>query len=282
MLLKDFKPSPVVQEFVQLYRIVHLVFDQRAELPFKAYPPRPEHCLSFFPFDTEKLQYVDSGKQIHSLPVILYGQQLSVTNRFVGREFLVFQIVFHPGALYRITGIPAAEFNNECLDAELIFSSQLRKVNEQLYHASGYDAMIEIANQFVLTLIKKIKKESHLIDQVGRLLIAENGNLPIDYLSKQSCLSLRQFERKFKERTGVNPKLLSRIARFDKAFRLKNLYPHYDWLKIAIECQYHDYQHLAKDYFDFTGMTPNAFHEIENKAPERNFGLAETFYDTAL
>ncbi len=278
MLLKDFIPSKAVSEFVQLYRIVHLVFDKNDPLPFKAYPPRPEHCLAFYPYDTEKVEYADSGKQIHSLPVVLYGQQLGVTNRFVGREFLVLQIVFHPGALYRITGIPAYELNNEYLDAELIFSSELRLINEQLFHATSYDAMIKIANDFVLQLISKVKKEHHPIDKVSQLLIAQNGNLPVSYLAKHSFLSTKQFERKFKERTGINPKLFARVARFDKAFRLKNLYPHYDWLRVAVECNYHDYQHLVKDYKDFTNMTPTAFHEIENQAPERNFGLAEVYY----
>ncbi|MGL6269701.1 MAG: helix-turn-helix domain-containing protein, partial [Chitinophagaceae bacterium] len=86
-------------------------------------------------------------------------------------------------------------------------------------------------------------------------------------------------ERKFKERTGVNPKLYARIIRFDRAFRLKNSRPEFDWLRIAVECDYHDYQHLAKDYKDFTGLTPNSFHEIENKAPERSFGLSEGYYE---
>ncbi len=279
MLLKDFIPSPAVSEYVQLYRIVHFVFGANEQLPFKAYPPRPEHCLAFYPYDTETVQYADTGKTIHSLPVVLYGQQLSVTNRFVGREFLVFQIIFHSGALFRLTGIPANELTNEYLDAEAVFSSDLRLVNEQLYHAESYAQMLQVADAFVKQLIQNKKKEQHAIDEVSKLLLKQNGDLPVDEMAKQSFLSHKQFERKFKERAGINPKLYARIARFDKAFRLKNSLPHLDWLRIAVECNYHDYQHLVRDYKDFTSMTPTAFHEIENKAPERKFGLAETFYE---
>ena len=56
---------------------------------------------------------------------------------------------------------------------------------------------------------------------------------------------------------------------------IKNLKPNDDWLKIAIECDYYDYQHLTKAYKDFTGHSPVKFHEIENNAPERKFGLNE-------
>ena len=140
--------------------------------------------------------------------------------------------------------------------------------------------MIEIANQFVRSLIKQQKKSRLLVDQACLLLLDGSNKYSLRQLASEACLSTKQLERKFKERTGVNPKLFERIIRFDKAFRLKNSHPHLDWLRIAVECNYHDYQHLSKDYKDFTGLTPNAFHEIENNAPERKFGLSEGYYNT--
>ena len=46
-----------------------------------------------------------------------------------------------------------------------------------------------------------------------------------------------------------------------------------DWLSIALSCGYYDYQHLAKDYREFTGTTPVVFYQTDQKAPERLFGL---------
>ncbi len=278
MLLKDFIPAPEVSEFVQLYRIVHLHFDKGVAVPPKAYPPRPEHCLAFYPYDTETVQYAASGKMVSDLPVVLYGQFTEVTHRMIGHHFLVFQIIFYPGALYRLTGLSACELNNQYIDAEAVFSSELRRVNEQLYHASGYPEMIQVANHFVRDLIRHQKKPRLLTDQAWQLLLTGNTKYSLDQLAREACLSTKQFERRFKERAGVNPKLYERIIRFDRAFRLKNSKPEYDWLRIAIECGYHDYQHLVKDYKDFTSLTPTAFHEIENKAPERKFGLSEGYY----
>ncbi|MBL7747027.1 MAG: AraC family transcriptional regulator [Chitinophagaceae bacterium] len=278
MLLKEFIPAPSVREYIRLYRIVHFVFDKNEALPFKAYPPRPEHCLAFFPFDTEQLEITDRNKKIENIPVLLYGQPLAVTNRYVGREFLVFQIIFQPGALYRLTGMPACELTDQYIDAEIIFSSQLRQVNEQLFHAKSYEAMLEIGHRFAEQLIRRVKKDHHQVDEIGKLLLQQSGNLSIDWLAGQSYLSTRQFERKFKERTGINPKLFSRVIRFDNAFLLKNRSPQMDWLRIAIECGYHDYQHLVRSYKEFTGLSPAAFHELENRSPERKFGLSETYY----
>lgn len=279
LLLKDFIPAADVSEFVQLYRIVHLPFKKGEAIPFKAYPPRPEHCLAFYPHDTEIVEYQRSGKKIEHLPVVLYGQFSEVTNRMIGRQFLVFQIVFYPGALYRLTGIPATKITNEYLDAETIFSTEVRNINEQLYHATDYCKMVTIADTFIRKLITKKVKPRLVMDDAITAFLLSNINMGIDQLARNSCFSLKQLERKFKDRAGINPKLYARIVRFDKAFRLKNSSPELDWLRIAMECDYHDYQHLVRDYKEFTNLTPNAFHAIEDNAPERKFGLHEGFKD---
>jgi AraC-like DNA-binding protein len=278
VLLKDFLPAADVQELVQLYRIVHLQFPQGQRIPVKAYPPRPEHCLAFYPYDRETVSYQNSGKVVNNLPVVLYGQFTEVTNRKIGHQFLVFQIIFYPGALYRLTGMPAANLLNQYLDATTVFGRQLHDVNEQLYEAKNYEQMIAVANNFVRQLQQKIKKPRLMLDEAFAWLLQSHNAINIDALARAACLSARQLERNFKDRIGVNPKLYQRIIRFDKTFRLKNSQPHLDWLRIAMQQDYHDYQHLAKTYKEFTGYSPTAFHAIENDAPERQFGLSEGYY----
>lgn len=280
MLLQDFLPAADVQAFVQLYRIVHLQFAPGDVVPAKAYPPRPEHCLAFYPYDTETVVYQQSGVQVSNIRTVLYGQFSEITLRKIGHHFLVFQIIFYPGALFQLTGMPASEIANCYLDAEAVFSSSLRLVNEQLYHAADYSSMIGIANTFVRGLVSQQRKAALPVDDACRWLLKQNGMISVDQIAKMACLSTRQLERKFAERTGIAPKTYERIIRFDKAFRLKNAHPHFDWLRIALECNFYDYQHLAKAYADFTGYSPTGFHEIESNAPERKFGLIEGYYES--
>ncbi|MBL0199969.1 MAG: hypothetical protein IPP81_07265 [Chitinophagaceae bacterium] len=48
-------------------------------------------------------------------------------------------------------------------------------------------------------------------------------------------------------------------------------------MSIAVQCNYHDYQHLAKDYKQFTNQTPTDFHLLDNASPERKFGESDTY-----
>jgi AraC-like DNA-binding protein len=271
MLLKDFLPDPENRELIRLFRIIHLNLDERAGEQVKAYPPRPEHVLSFFPKSMETANYDGQNKSM--LRSVLTGQHGKPFNRTIRNEFLCLQIVFQPCGLFRITGISSHELNNQYLDAELIFGKQMECVNDQLFHAASYHEILLIANAFSKTL--KPKKSSTAMDQAGNHLLHHDGNSSLDWLAKESSLSIKQFERNFRQRTGITPKIFSRIARFDKAFRMKNDHPEMDWLSIAVACGYYDYQHLAKDYKDFTSLTPPAFHLIDAKSPERLFGLHE-------
>ena len=271
-------PSPHLREFVRLFQIVGAKFpSSMVNLPVKAYWPRAENCLSFFPKDPEKIEYGFDGKLVESPRSRIYGQHSIATNRHVGRDFMVFQVVFQPGALYRLTGIPAHLLSNNIVDAEAIFSSEIKRVNERLSYTSHYGQMILIIEDFIYYLIRKSKKVNLPIDKVSHLMLHNPGKYSLDWLADQACLCQRQFYRQFVEREGISPKMYARISRFEKVMKQKNAQPNKDWLSIALELGYHDYPHLVRDFKEFTNMTPRAFYNEEIKSPERHFGISETY-----
>ena len=277
MLLRDFFPSPELRAFVQCYRIVHLEFDKSGPVPVKAYPPKPEQCLHFFLRDFFAIEKAGVEKTCQP-DILLIGQQTSVVRQFTGRDFIDVQIVFQPTALFRMTGVPAHELTNQHIDATCIFGNEIRFTLERLQEAKSYPALLSIAEDFIRQLISKTKKESFLVDIVSSKMIQYGRNNTIDRLAEQACLCSKQFTRKFYERTGVNPKTFAKIIRFNRAFNYKNKFPSREWRGIAIESGYCDYQHLVKDYKDFTGLTPLEFHLLEKASPESVLGLSKSLY----
>lgn len=274
-------PNPALRAFVRCYRIVHMRFDSNDPPPFKPYTPRPEQCLAFYPHDREKVDFSGSSKSVSNIAVALVGQALSVTNRFIHGNFMVVQVLFQPGGIFRLTGMPNSEVTDAYFEADAVFSKEVHLVNEAFFHAQNYREIVQIADRFIECLVKKGPKDSHPIDDVCQWMLS-NPSLSLDKLAKKAFLSNKQFERKFVERTGTNPKIFARLVRFDRAFREKNLNPHRDWLGIAMDSNYYDYQHLVRDYREFTGLKPTDFHQLEIQAPERRFGLAEHYYETQV
>ncbi len=48
-----------------------------------------------------------------------------------------------------------------------------------------------------------------------------------------------------------------------------------DWLSIALESGYYDYQHMVRDFREFTRLSPKEFSQQDSHAPERAFGIVE-------
>lgn len=275
MLLNEIKPSPFLTEYIRLYRIIDFNFSHVTSIPFKAYPPRPEHCLQFMPIGAETIRYPDSPLVIPPKGAIFMGTHTGVIHRYPDKRTLGFQVIFQPGAIYQIANVTCDELTNRYMDAEELLGIETRIVNEQLFHSKRYTEMICIVEKFLAGLINKINQKKHRVDDISKAMICEYDHFSLDKFLKDAYLSHRQVDRKFNERIGIPPKQFLKISRFDKAFRMKNRFPGKDWLAIALHCGYYDYQHLVKDYKEFTGYTPTQFFAIDNHAPERILGDVE-------
>ncbi|MGG7666823.1 helix-turn-helix domain-containing protein [Dyadobacter sp. BHUBP1] len=279
MILRDIRPHPGLREFIRCYRLVHFEFAQDDLIPVKTYPPKPEQILHFFLHDFFAVQK-QNGPIQRQPAMMLAGQRSFVTNQYNGCHFIDVQIVFQPTAVFQLTGIPADQLTDQHLDATLIFTSGIKETFQRLQEATNYSELVIIIEAFAIELFKRIRFERPALTVVSQRLIETAGGGNLTQWASEACLSTRQFKRKFLESTGVNPKTYARIVRFNRAFNLRNRYALLDWLSIAVLCGYYDYQHLSKDYQDFTGLTPIEFHRLEGLSPEKQLGLTDSLYLT--
>ena len=275
MLITNHIPAPHLREFIDYIGLVHFKFPREHTIPVKCYSPKPGQSIEFFLRDPEEIIYPGENQIQKRSHTIICGQHTGIINRYVGREFLFLNIVFQPGALFCLTAIPMHELNNTFIDADSVFPTEIHTATEQLKKAESYAELFKIAESLVHKLILKSKIAFKGIDKAASILQRSSGAVSIDWLAKQSFLSPRQFERLFIQRMGIPASQLLKIVRFEKAFRIKNDNPEMDWLRIALEAGYYDYQHLAKDYKAITGLVPTSFYKIESQAPERIFGIYE-------
>lgn len=283
MICQEFIPQPRLQPFVQSYQLRHFSVADGSSIPFKPYAPRPEQTLAFFPRGGESEENLVTNTMIERPRSAIIGQYSQRTNRHLnGPEFCVLLVNLKPGVLYRLTGIPFTELTNTFIDAEDILPKEIRRVNERLGSAESGQEMIGIVEKLLFGLTSDIARDAHPIDAVANHLIQHPEDASVLALAEASCFGPRQFQRLFKQRMGISPKLFARIARMTKAFSMKYNYPGLDWFSIALYCNYHDYQHLVRDFKDLAGVTPTTYMREEQDAPERHFGFRDTSLTTEL
>jgi AraC-like DNA-binding protein len=273
MLIKDIQPNASLAEYVRKYQIIRWQFEETINPPDKFLGPRPEHSLTFYIRDLQTYSFSGSQKKENYPRSIVCGIHTNTLIRGCGHDFWAIKIIFQPCALFKLTKVPMSELVNNFADAEAMFGKEVSLLYERLNGTENLPEMIGQIELFFKNIISQKTKESLAVDWVCKQILTQNQSQNLDNLARQSCLSTRQFIRKFDERIGINPKLFDRIVRFDRAYRLKNNSPSLDWLSVALSSGYYDYQHLTRDYKDFTNLSPVAYYEIDQKAPERTFGL---------
>lgn len=265
-------PSPCLRFAVRNYLIAHFVFDPAQPAPMKPYAPRPEQGITFFIKGRPSVVNPLTGEVDTAPPVSIFGQQSTRCNVHLASEFLMFRVHFQPGVLCCLLKMPLHELGENYCDAELILRDDVREVSERLAAAGSYAQMVALVEAYLQRAIARVGPEVHPVDRIAARLIADPWHPSLDGLARWAGLSRRQFNRKFSERIGLAPKPYSRLVRFHHACRFKTAHPAFGWPAVALEFGYTDYQHMVRDFRDFTGTTPPAWLREDAASPE--YGLA--------
>jgi len=187
---------------------------------------------------------------------LLTGPQFSRVNVKVHGQLRSIRVDLLPGGMYRLLGIPMNELADGGFDAIDFFGAEMKSLNEQLHNVPDLPEGKNFVEKFLLDQLKRLKAISPF-DAAARALLMHNGTMSMERTASLSCLSLKQFERKSKERIGMNPKMYARILKFSKAYRLREAFPQLSWIEIAYQAGYYDQMHMIRDFKAFAGVNPS-------------------------
>ncbi len=263
---REYIPHPALQPFVRHYLLLHIQLDPKTphdSLPVKPYPPSTEQCLYFYPYDLTHSTKSGNKTPESVSSAIIVGQPLTRMNIRINTNYLMLKVSFQPGGLFRLLNIPMYELVDGYADIEAVAGRTMKDVNERLPEAPNYGAMIQIIEEFLLRKAAQCRHSVLPIDIVAQRMLNPAAYHQLDRLAYDASLSTRQFERKFRERVGISPKLFTRISRFRQAYKLREADPTRSWVDIAYACSYYDPNHLIKDFQQFAGTNPSQLFDEE-------------------
>jgi AraC-like DNA-binding protein len=270
MLYRLIQSSPQLRPFVKEYCLLHFEFDKHLPTPIKPFPVRPQQTLVFY-LKGGINAYDPETKQSKRFPKIaINGSQVQRFDFQLAHSQMMLSVDFQPSGLSKFLQMPLnEEFIDERIDAEALLNPEIGKIYEQMVNVESYVQIIEIVEAYLWRRIQRYNIVFQKIDQTHLLISRQPTAYSIEQLADFACLSVSQFERRFKQQMGISPKLFARINRFYEAFTLKDQNSSLDWLSIAIQTGYNDYQHLVKDFKQFAGTMPNSLLQVQSNAPER-------------
>lgn len=159
------------------------------------------------------------------------------------------------------------ELIDRSYSASDILGKEADAVLEQLRNTTNFKQQVAVIERFLLKRL--VVQPVEAFDGALSILLSHNGNIPIENVAAAACLSLKQFERKCKDRIGLPPKLFARLIRFSNAYRIREANPEVSWTSICYECGYFDQMHLIRDFKEFAGVTPKIITNDLKKTPYR-------------
>ncbi len=260
MEVKLYIPHPALQEYVLNISTVNFILPEGITDIVTPYPPTPFQSLMFYCNHPVLMGRTDKGDFDKQPLSVLVGPQFSRVNIKVESRLNAIRVDFLPGGMYRMLGIPMHQLFDAGFDSIDFFGAEMRSINEQLQHITGLEDGKNIVERFLLHRMADLKQILPF-DSAMQILLHNNGAIAIDKIASLSCLSVKQFERKCKERIGMNPKLYARILKFSKAYRLHEVFPQLSWTKIAQEAGYYDQMHMIRDFKVFAGVNPSVIEQ---------------------
>lgn len=251
-------PQPALQPFVQQYIVCQSDLSN-VHISFPLYA-RHETSIGFFLGDTSIQVTEHATTKINQVQQRFFLFGLSThckeTMASVG-NYKTFTIQFKPTGFTNIFGIPSTEIRDNFFSANEVLGNPVSHFYHQLLHIADAKQMAAAADTFLMSAIshqKQVLSNNSIAAMSQHLVTGKNIN--IASCAYHANMSLRNFERRFKEQVGIAPKLFSRLLRFNASFQLKISNPAISWANVACEFGYADTLHLIKEFKQFTNASP--------------------------
>ncbi|WP_276502732.1 helix-turn-helix domain-containing protein [Terrimonas pollutisoli] len=189
----------------------------------------------------------------------LFGQTVFPESLTLKENFTLIAYFFKPFALYSLFGISAQELTDNPIDLRLLSPKRTAELQEQLLNAGSTEIMMELLNEYVYSLITKVKTDFELIKFATSQIAKNPGKEILHTLQSKLYLTERTFQRMFEKNIGISPNLFRRISQFNSAFQQLNTKSVTKLTDIAFDNGYADQSHYIRAFKEFTNITPTDY-----------------------
>ncbi|MBC8110428.1 MAG: AraC family transcriptional regulator [Verrucomicrobia bacterium] len=275
MIYQEFLPTPALQPYVHRFWILE-------NEPSDSYPM--EHIVTpngmealILSYRQVNYSFMMNGKIISLPEAYLFIPSVSFSIITTGCSGFI-GILFKSGSLHKLLKNPMTELIGQAVEPQAFLGSQpIRSLLEKLPE-STFALRVAYVEDF-LSQYFCMGACLTTIQYATQLIRQSIGMKPVEQIAEQVGVSRRAIEKQFMEKVGLSPKYYSRMVRFSAVQRFLMNHPQSSWLDLTHQFGYYDQSHLIKDFYDFTGSSPQEFAAMDTILAQR-YSLQETGSDS--
>jgi AraC-like DNA-binding protein len=251
------RPSERLAPYVSYYFIVENEA-QSGEPPFEVNVLPVPHAQMVFSYGDESYERDMGGPLKHSPGFAITGYTTRTVAYSNPGRLGVIMAGFHPWGLAPFLDFELRQATDRNVDLHRVMSGT-GALERTVRAATSAEQRIGSIEAFLLSHLRKPALDESIVAACKKAT-ERQGLTTVAALADDADLSVRQFQRRFIDRIGVEPKLFLQLVRFQRAFELMDqsgASP--DWIAIADTAGYYDQSHFINDFKGFTGLTPTDY-----------------------
>lgn len=217
--------------------------------------------------------HATNGQESRVFTSGIFGQTDTVSRVTLSDQpFGIMGVYLYPHTFFQLFGIPATEYTNQHTDLASLAGQAGAILEEQIMLAKSHEQRVDILSTFLTRRLSYVRPEHNTMASSITAIIQDCDVTSVRAMADDHCLSVRQFERRFKLLAGFSPRLFFRIARFNAVLNPSRF--DHSLSEVAHACGYYDQSHFIHDFQQFSGFTPKAYFNDE-VIPASNRGTVE-------
>lgn len=249
MLYREFSPHILLHQYVETYWAAW-GFMKTEEY----HKILPDGCVDIlFSFGS-----VSAKDRVVPFRPNIIGTTTSYLENYYLNTLDMIGIRFRPGGLTAFTFTPIHEFTDKTIELALTDSLFDDEFHAGLPEMKTVEERIKHLDYYLVGKLKKTFEPERRIIHAVNLIQHSKGQLSLQDVARESCLSPRHLERKFKASIGLSPKAFSNIIRFKSALSYLEQNTDSTLPDIAVRFGYYDKAHLIKEFKKLSGELPSA------------------------
>jgi len=257
------RPSPPLADVIQLYWIYQGTTPAHA---FERVLPMGREEILINLSDGELRCYEEDGQLHHrtSGPIVT-GMHRSSYIIDTRQQSAIMGVHFKPGGIWRLLGIPAHELSDARVEMQALFGADACELMDRLMHTSSLHERLRTVDAALCA--RRCKNIHPAVIWAAAQISRYPSTSRVTELAEEAGLSMRRFGELFTMQIGVGPKSFLRLQRFHATLHRIHMAGTPDWCDVAGNMGYADQAHMIREFREFSGLTPAAYHSHRGAFP---------------
>ncbi len=193
---------------------------------------------------------------------LLSGVQTGFTVINTAQQERIMGVHFRPGGAFSLLGIPADLFCDDHVTLDALWGAGANEILEKLPLAASAEERLRVLEAALLSRVRSVNGIHPAIRHALAVFSRQPDPESVGHVADHVGLSARRFIELFRRYVGVTPKLYCRIRRFQRAVSGLHRVRQLDGSDFALQHGYYDQSHFIRDFREFSGLTPSAYHGL--------------------